>query len=87
MVLKDRRLGPAANFLWSKCPHDYKVRYRNAAGKQTEETGFATQDKAIDRLTEIYRAKRERPQSRRSCTTGGSASSSRRPTSTSPMAW
>ncbi|MFI0907075.1 hypothetical protein ACH4TE_26685 [Streptomyces sioyaensis] len=37
---------------WSKCPHEYKIRYRNAAGKQTQEAGFATQDKAISRLTE-----------------------------------
>ncbi|SOE32610.1 hypothetical protein [Streptomyces sp. OK228] len=37
---------------WSKCPHEYKIRYRSAAGKQTEESGFATQDKAITRLTD-----------------------------------
>ncbi|WP_269857976.1 tyrosine-type recombinase/integrase [Streptomyces sp. RPT161] len=43
---------------WSKCPHDYKIRYRNAAGKQTEESGFTTQDKAIARLTEVYAAKK-----------------------------
>ncbi|WP_244375403.1 hypothetical protein [Streptomyces ficellus] len=29
---------------WSKCPHLYKVRYRDAAGKQVEESGFAAQD-------------------------------------------
>ncbi|MFD5467495.1 hypothetical protein ACFWIQ_32440 [Kitasatospora sp. NPDC127059] len=46
---------------WSKCPHTYVIRFRNASGRQTEESGFATQDKAIDRLTEIYRAKRENP--------------------------
>ncbi|MET8695263.1 hypothetical protein ABZV65_22260 [Streptomyces bauhiniae] len=34
---------------WSKCPHEYKIRYRSAAGKQTEEAGFATQDNAISR--------------------------------------
>lgn len=38
---------------WSKCPHEYKIRYRNASGKQTEEAGFATQDRAIARLTEM----------------------------------
>ncbi|MFG2848574.1 hypothetical protein ACGF12_36250 [Kitasatospora sp. NPDC048296] len=27
---------------WSRCPHEYKIRYRNAAGKQTEESGFAS---------------------------------------------
>ncbi|MFD4655922.1 hypothetical protein ACFWP2_09840 [Kitasatospora sp. NPDC058444] len=48
---------------WSKCRHDYKIRYCNASGRQTEESGFATQDKAIDGLAEIYRAKREHPQS------------------------
>lgn len=36
---------------WSKCPHEYRIRYRNACGKQTEESGFTTQDKAIERLT------------------------------------
>ncbi|MEV5602770.1 tyrosine-type recombinase/integrase [Streptomyces sp. NPDC052299] len=48
---------------WSKCPHDYKIRYRNAAGKQTEESGFANQDQAIERLTAIYTAKKAAPQS------------------------
>lgn len=27
---------------WSKCPHSYKIRYRSAAGRQVEESGFAT---------------------------------------------
>jgi integrase len=48
---------------WSKCPHEYKIRYRNAAGKQTQESGFATQDKAITRLTEVYGVKKAAPQS------------------------
>ncbi|OIJ94125.1 hypothetical protein [Streptomyces colonosanans] len=43
---------------WSKCPHLYKIRYRDAAGKQVEESGFATQDRAIRRLTEIYNTKK-----------------------------
>ncbi|MFE9924810.1 carbon-nitrogen hydrolase family protein [Streptomyces sp. NPDC005774] len=43
---------------WSKCPHPYKVRYRSAAGKQVKESGFATQDKAIARFTEVYNAKK-----------------------------
>ncbi|MEU6284800.1 tyrosine-type recombinase/integrase [Streptomyces sp. NPDC047028] len=43
---------------WSRCPHAYKIRYRNAAGKQTEEAGFGTQDKAIARLLEVYNHKR-----------------------------
>ncbi|MFE1313102.1 hypothetical protein [Streptomyces sp. NPDC058755] len=48
---------------WSKCPHEYKIRYRNAAGKRTEEAGFATQDRAIARLTEIYNDKKAAPRS------------------------
>ncbi|MFD8816194.1 tyrosine-type recombinase/integrase [Streptomyces sp. NPDC059627] len=44
---------------WSKCPHLYTIRYRSAAGSQTEESGFATQGKAVLRLTEIYNAKQE----------------------------
>ncbi|RZU46086.1 hypothetical protein EV284_0745 [Streptomyces sp. BK022] len=43
---------------WSRCPHEYKIRYRSAAGMQTEEAGFATQDRAITRLTEIYNEKK-----------------------------
>ncbi|MEU2778707.1 hypothetical protein ABZ646_39025 [Streptomyces sp. NPDC007162] len=43
---------------WSKCPHEYTIRYRNAAGRQTEESGFARQDRAIERLTEIYNEKK-----------------------------
>ncbi|WP_346283517.1 tyrosine-type recombinase/integrase, partial [Streptomyces sp. T21Q-yed] len=46
---------------WSKCPHPYKVRYRSAAGRQLEESGFATQDAAVERLTEIYKAKKAAP--------------------------
>ncbi|SHM51584.1 tyrosine-type recombinase/integrase [Streptomyces yunnanensis] len=46
---------------WSKCPHPYKIRYRNAAGKQTEESGFANQTLAIERLTEIYNLKKSTP--------------------------
>ncbi len=46
---------------WSKCPHPYRVRYRSAAGRQVEESGFATQDKAIARLTEVYDAKKAAP--------------------------
>ncbi|MER8036540.1 tyrosine-type recombinase/integrase [Streptomyces hydrogenans] len=45
---------------WPKCPHPYKIRYRNAAGRQIEESGFPTQKRAIDRLTEIYNAKNSR---------------------------
>ncbi|MFC9489358.1 site-specific integrase, partial [Streptomyces hydrogenans] len=45
---------------WPKCPHPYKIRYRNAAGRQVEESGFPTQKRAIDRLTEIYNVKNSR---------------------------
>ncbi|MEU6973893.1 site-specific integrase [Kitasatospora aureofaciens] len=50
---------------WPRCPHEYKIRYRNAAGRQTEEAGFATQDKAKARLAEVYQAKKNAPQSQR----------------------
>jgi integrase len=46
---------------WSKCPHDYKIRYRNLAGRQVQESGFATQDSALGRLNEIFEAKRKTP--------------------------
>ncbi|MET8809568.1 hypothetical protein [Streptomyces sp. NPDC004546] len=48
---------------WSKCPHKYKIRYRSAGGKQTEESGFGTQDKAIARLMEVYNQKKGTPRS------------------------
>ncbi|MFF2817873.1 tyrosine-type recombinase/integrase [Kitasatospora cineracea] len=48
---------------WPKCPHEYKIRYRNAAGRQAEESGFATQDKAKARLAEVYQARKNAPQS------------------------
>ncbi|MCE7051586.1 tyrosine-type recombinase/integrase [Streptomyces purpurascens] len=49
---------------WSKCPHPYKIRYRSATGRQVKESGFATQDKAIARLTEVYNAKKAAPRGR-----------------------
>ncbi|MGP3756794.1 tyrosine-type recombinase/integrase [Streptomyces sp. IBSNAI001] len=42
----------------TRCPHTYSVRFRNALGKQRKETGYRTQDDAIDRLTQIYAEKR-----------------------------
>ncbi|APU44815.1 site-specific integrase [Streptomyces sp. TN58] len=48
---------------WSKCPHDYKIRFRGTSGRQIQESGFETQEKAIGRLTEIYDTKRRRPHS------------------------
>ncbi|MEU6234750.1 tyrosine-type recombinase/integrase [Kitasatospora sp. NPDC047058] len=50
---------------WSRCPHEYKIRYRNAAGRQAEESGFVTQDKAKARLAEVYHARKNSPQSQR----------------------
>ncbi|MFI8456036.1 site-specific integrase [Kitasatospora sp. NPDC085464] len=50
---------------WPRCPHEYKIRYRNAAGRQTEESGFATQEKAKARLAEVYQARKNAPQSQR----------------------
>lgn len=48
---------------WSKCPHPYKIRYRNVAGKQTVESGFVNQDNAIERLVEMYKARKGAPRS------------------------
>ncbi|MCX4547761.1 hypothetical protein OG204_28280 [Streptomyces sp. NBC_01387] len=33
----------------SSCPHLYAIRFRNTWGKQTDESGFPTQDAAIER--------------------------------------
>ncbi|CAN3985251.1 hypothetical protein [Kitasatospora purpeofusca] len=46
---------------WFTCPHEYTIRYRDAAGRRAEESGFTTQDKAITRLSEIYKAKKDSP--------------------------
>ncbi|PWI05939.1 hypothetical protein DIZ27_36240 [Streptomyces sp. NWU339] len=32
---------------WSKRPHPYKIQYRSAAGKQVEESGFATPEAGV----------------------------------------
>ncbi|MFI8280622.1 hypothetical protein ACIGBH_38155 [Streptomyces sp. NPDC085929] len=50
---------------WSKCPHEYKIRYRSAAGAQTEEAGFSTQGMAVARLTTIDQEKRAAPRNQR----------------------
>ncbi|MFD6415733.1 site-specific integrase [Streptomyces sp. NPDC060194] len=49
---------------WSRCAHEYRIRYRNLNGRQVEESGFTTQDAAITRLTSIYNRKRESPHRR-----------------------
>lgn len=45
----------------SRCPHAYVIRYRDASGRQCEETGYTTQQKALDRLTQVYNEKRNTP--------------------------
>ncbi|MEV7489706.1 tyrosine-type recombinase/integrase [Streptomyces anulatus] len=42
----------------TRCPHPYSIRFRDALGKQREESGFGTQDDAIERLTAIYKEKK-----------------------------
>ncbi|WP_257155749.1 tyrosine-type recombinase/integrase [Streptomyces sp. Ru87] len=46
----------------SRCPHPYAIRYRDATGRQREETGYTTQQDALDRLTRVYREKRHTPE-------------------------
>ncbi|WP_326755475.1 hypothetical protein OIE73_31030 [Streptomyces hirsutus] len=38
----------------SRCPHACTIRFRDARGKQREETGYRTQEAAVERLTELY---------------------------------
>ncbi|MGW0655302.1 tyrosine-type recombinase/integrase [Streptomyces umbrinus] len=45
----------------SRCSHPYTVRYRNATGRQLEESGYARQEDALDRLTKVYKEKRSTP--------------------------
>ncbi|MFI1658194.1 tyrosine-type recombinase/integrase [Streptomyces sp. NPDC020472] len=42
----------------TRCPHPYSIRFRDALGKQREESGFGTQDEAIERLTQLYAEKK-----------------------------
>ncbi|QNP66653.1 tyrosine-type recombinase/integrase [Streptomyces genisteinicus] len=42
----------------TRCPHPYSIRYRDALGRQREESGYATQDDAIERLTQLYAEKK-----------------------------
>ncbi len=46
---------------WPKCPHTYKIQFRDAADKQRVESGFGTDTPAIVRLSEVYNAKRSVP--------------------------
>ncbi|KOG07015.1 MULTISPECIES: hypothetical protein [Streptomyces] len=38
----------------TRCPHPYSIRFRDALGKQREESGFGTQDEAIERYAEKH---------------------------------
>ncbi|MEU4025723.1 hypothetical protein [Streptomyces anulatus] len=42
----------------TRCPHSYSIRFRDALGKQREESGYGTQDGAIERLTQLYAEKK-----------------------------
>ncbi|MFF5488800.1 tyrosine-type recombinase/integrase [Streptomyces virginiae] len=57
-IFKD--CGHASSY-WPKCPHGWKIRYRNAAGKQTEASGFATREKAAERLSTVHNEKQAKP--------------------------
>ncbi|MFJ6518663.1 tyrosine-type recombinase/integrase [Streptomyces filamentosus] len=43
------------------CAHPYAIRFRDGTGRQCEESGYPTQDDALDRLTQIYQEKRSTP--------------------------
>ncbi|MER5540865.1 tyrosine-type recombinase/integrase [Streptomyces mirabilis] len=45
----------------SRCPHPYTIRYRDATGRQVEETGYSTQPDAVEQLAKIYTEKRDIP--------------------------
>ncbi|MCC0094594.1 tyrosine-type recombinase/integrase [Streptomyces flavotricini] len=57
-VFKD--CGHAPSY-WPKCAHGWKIRYRNAFGKQSQESGFPDKDKASERLLEIHNQKASKP--------------------------
>ncbi|MFC9388860.1 hypothetical protein [Streptomyces venezuelae] len=42
----------------TRCPHPYSIRFRDALGKQREESGYDTQDDAIERLTQLFAEKK-----------------------------
>lgn len=53
----------------NRCAHPYVVRYRDGTGRQREETGFTTQQDALDRLTKVYNEKRHTPERQASART------------------
>ncbi|MFJ5786115.1 tyrosine-type recombinase/integrase [Streptomyces hydrogenans] len=42
----------------TRCPHPYSIRFRDALGRQRAESGYGTQDDAIERLTQLYAEKK-----------------------------
>ncbi|MFJ8666256.1 tyrosine-type recombinase/integrase [Streptomyces sp. NPDC093600] len=42
----------------TRCPHPYSIRFRDVLGKQREESGYGTQDDAIECLTQLYAEKK-----------------------------
>ncbi|MFC8918426.1 hypothetical protein ACFT5C_21915 [Streptomyces sp. NPDC057116] len=42
----------------TRCPHPYSIRFRDALGKQREESGYATPDDAIEPLTQLSAEKK-----------------------------
>ncbi|MFE7547800.1 tyrosine-type recombinase/integrase [Streptomyces gardneri] len=42
----------------TRCPHPYSIRFRDALGRQREESGYGTQDDAIERLTQLFAEKK-----------------------------
>ncbi|MCX5230296.1 site-specific integrase [Streptomyces sp. NBC_00233] len=43
----------------TRCPHPYSIRFRDALGKQREESGYATQDDAMTTAPSVAAARRE----------------------------
>ncbi|MEV7085818.1 tyrosine-type recombinase/integrase [Streptomyces sp. NPDC093085] len=48
----------------SGCAHPYSIRFRDATGRQREETGYPTQREALERLTKLYNEKQSTPRQR-----------------------
>ncbi|MFF9094732.1 hypothetical protein ACF1AX_16595 [Streptomyces sp. NPDC014802] len=53
--------GPSSRTAAARSPpaaHPYSFRFRDALGKRREESGYGTQDDAIERLTQLYAVKK-----------------------------
>ncbi|MCJ0869635.1 tyrosine-type recombinase/integrase [Streptomyces sp. AP-93] len=46
---------------WPRCPHPYKIRYRNTMGRQQQESGFTSREAAITRLVAVYNERKSAP--------------------------